>query len=252
MSKMVSQNQHNEVVSYVHQLEEVWEKTDNIRSLWRVIGEQLSQIGCQDVFFISPIAPYLRGLTSLTIYQLPKNVTWPANILHLNESEAGKLITRVEGLFSKPFSKITSICFDPFEEVQSGSMSINTNDREISIYASRHNHSIWSTGYTLFTADKKSFPDVVFFGNILCSFLDIVHLKLIELETDESMQTINLSPREMEVLRLLIKGKTNRDIADTLAISIYTVNGYVRHLSLKFGVTSRTVLALKAVSLGLV
>ena len=53
--------------------------------------------------------------------------------------------------------------------------------------------------------------------------------------------------RENEILNLLIQGKTNKEIADLLAISIHTVKTHIEHLYLKNNVNSRVQLAVKAV-----
>ncbi len=50
---------------------------------------------------------------------------------------------------------------------------------------------------------------------------------------------IRLSEREWQVWRLLSQGKTNREIARELAISVGTVKTYVNRLYLKLGVTNR-------------
>ena len=50
----------------------------------------------------------------------------------------------------------------------------------------------------------------------------------------------SLSPREMEILRLAAKGLHNRDIAETLSISVRTVEGHLSHILTKLNVTSRT------------
>ncbi len=50
----------------------------------------------------------------------------------------------------------------------------------------------------------------------------------------------SLSPREMEILRLAAKGLHNKDIADTLSISVRTVEGHLSHVLTKLDVTSRT------------
>ncbi len=60
-----------------------------------------------------------------------------------------------------------------------------------------------------------------------------------------------LTPRELEVIRLLAVGKTNQQIARELYISLSTVKRNVEHIILKFGVSDRTQAAVKAIELGL-
>ena len=58
------------------------------------------------------------------------------------------------------------------------------------------------------------------------------------------------SPREIEAIRLLARGSTNDEIATGLAISIKTVESHLRRLFGRYGVLSRTELALLAVREG--
>lgn len=53
----------------------------------------------------------------------------------------------------------------------------------------------------------------------------------------------SLSSREQEVLRLLVAGKTNRQIAHVLGISPRTVEVYVSRIYKKLGVHSRVEVA---------
>jgi DNA-binding NarL/FixJ family response regulator len=48
-----------------------------------------------------------------------------------------------------------------------------------------------------------------------------------------------LTPRELEVLALLAKGLTNRDIADELVIGVKTVGIHVSHILRKLDVPTR-------------
>ena len=51
--------------------------------------------------------------------------------------------------------------------------------------------------------------------------------------------TSGLSPREEEVLRLLVAGQSDRQIAEALFISVRTAEGHVAHLLAKLGVPTR-------------
>jgi DNA-binding CsgD family transcriptional regulator len=59
-----------------------------------------------------------------------------------------------------------------------------------------------------------------------------------------------LSPRELDVIRLLIVGRSNREIAETLVVSPQTVASHVRSAMRKLNAPSRTALAVRAVELG--
>jgi NarL family two-component system response regulator LiaR len=61
-----------------------------------------------------------------------------------------------------------------------------------------------------------------------------------------------LTDREAEVLRLLARGKANKQIASSLYVSEKTVKAHVSSILMKLGVQSRTQAALYAVRAGLV
>lgn len=62
----------------------------------------------------------------------------------------------------------------------------------------------------------------------------------------------NLTERELEVLTQIALGKTNKEIAATLELSIHTVKAHVRNLIQKLAVDDRTQAAVKALQDGLV
>ncbi len=61
-----------------------------------------------------------------------------------------------------------------------------------------------------------------------------------------------LTPREMDVLRLLAHGQSNKEISRTLHLVEETVKSHVRHILAKLGVQSRTQAVLAAIQLGIV
>lgn len=60
-----------------------------------------------------------------------------------------------------------------------------------------------------------------------------------------------LSEREIDVLRLLSKGATNREIGEALVIAEGTVKNHITNILSKLGVSDRTQAALKARELGI-
>lgn len=61
----------------------------------------------------------------------------------------------------------------------------------------------------------------------------------------------SLSPREIEILRLLAQGHTNQQIAEELFVSTSTVKKHVHKVIIKLGASDRTQAAVLAVELGL-
>jgi DNA-binding NarL/FixJ family response regulator len=59
-----------------------------------------------------------------------------------------------------------------------------------------------------------------------------------------------LTPREQEVLGLLAAGKTDREIAEALFVSVRTVEGHVARIFGKLGVRTRTAAATVAIAAG--
>ena len=56
-----------------------------------------------------------------------------------------------------------------------------------------------------------------------------------------------LSQREKEIIKLLVKGLTNKEIADQLCLSVYTVNTHRRNISNKLQIHSATGLTIYAI-----
>jgi DNA-binding NarL/FixJ family response regulator len=60
-----------------------------------------------------------------------------------------------------------------------------------------------------------------------------------------------MTPRELEVLRLMAEGKTNQEIAESLFITRATAKVHVQHIFRKLGVSDRTQAVVHAFKLGL-
>ena len=66
------------------------------------------------------------------------------------------------------------------------------------------------------------------------------------------MESRNLSEKELQILREVAKGYSNKEIAETLQMSYYTVRDYVKGMLEKSALPSRTALAVATVSSGLI
>ena len=70
---------------------------------------------------------------------------------------------------------------------------------------------------------------------------------LISASQAEQMPEFELTPREREILGLMVSGKTNKQIAESLTLSLGTVRFHISNILSKMGVSNRT----EAVSLAL-
>ena len=61
-----------------------------------------------------------------------------------------------------------------------------------------------------------------------------------------------MTEKELMILREVVKGDSNKEIAETLNMSYYTVRDYVKSLLEKSELPSRTALAAAAVMSGLI
>lgn len=68
----------------------------------------------------------------------------------------------------------------------------------------------------------------------------------------ERQRRKELSPREKEILELVAKGFTNKEIAALLRLSRFTVRNHLNHLTSKLEVTDRTEAAFIAIQTGLI
>jgi NarL family two-component system response regulator LiaR len=62
----------------------------------------------------------------------------------------------------------------------------------------------------------------------------------------------DLTPREMEVLKLIAGGMSNRDIAETLVLSEKTVKNHINNIFSKLQINDRSQAMLYAIRQGLV
>ena len=104
-----------------------------------------------------------------------------------------------------------------------------------------------------FSALVVSFSDIFFtliFKNLhLCLIVIIFHSASIVMEKIFRImkkKQIELTSREIEVLKLVVLGASNKDIGEKLFITHHTVKAHLTQIYKKLGVTNRTSAAIKA------
>ncbi len=67
------------------------------------------------------------------------------------------------------------------------------------------------------------------------------------LRTDDGYPVAELTPREVDVVQLMARGKSNKEIAVDLQLGVRTIETYVSNILTKLGVRSRTEAVLRAI-----
>jgi DNA-binding NarL/FixJ family response regulator len=94
-------------------------------------------------------------------------------------------------------------------------------------------------------------------GRFFCGqILDSIRKESIDIEdlniAEMSCEPVNISEREMEVIKLIAQGNTNQEIADKLFLSHHTVNTHRKNIMAKLGVKNTAAIVMYAVKTELV
>jgi len=109
-----------------------------------------------------------------------------------------------------------------------------------------------ASGYILKDADQKEFIKIIrstFYGESITSpFLANLSPGILykmddpargDEEVEEDIKKFSLTGREKEILQLLLKGKSNKEISDLMYVSTETVKTHLHNIYRKLGVKSR-------------
>lgn len=105
-------------------------------------------------------------------------------------------------------------------------------------------------GYILKSASEKELHEgirtVALGDKYLCQDVEDI------LKSNPHKESINLTPREREVLKLTVEGYSMKMIADELNLSFETVHSYFKYIKLKMGVNNTAAVVRIAIEQGLV
>ena len=100
--------------------------------------------------------------------------------------------------------------------------------------------------------DKEQKPEFQFFVKIDSTEKEIENVFEKFLPQNEDEEASKLSEREKDIVRLVAKGLTNKEIADKLFLSIHTVTTHRKNISAKLGIRTISGLTTYAILNGLV
>lgn len=115
-----------------------------------------------------------------------------------------------------------------------------------------------AVGFLLKSATRQQFVSIL--QHVQRGEVVLNHMQLAGLITRLSVQSPipngskspSLTSRELAVVRLLAQGRTNREIAQGLGVTISTVKVHVEHIIAKFGASDRTEAAVRALEFGFI
>ena len=85
---------------------------------------------------------------------------------------------------------------------------------------------------------------------LLHSVSQTAYLKLCDLMYREDTETRSLSNRELEIINIVARGKSSHAIADSLDVSVNTINTHLKRIFEKLDVTDRVSAVMRAYALG--
>jgi DNA-binding CsgD family transcriptional regulator len=103
-----------------------------------------------------------------------------------------------------------------------------------------------------FTVDTSLYPALMKFGQSSGELLSKFIVADIKKEDYKEKDPISLSPREVEVIKLLADGASTSEAAMKLYLSEFTVRDYISSVMKRLNAQNRTEVAVKAIRLGII
>jgi len=181
-------------------------------------------------------------------------------VIHIGIIETSPLIVEgVESLLLKLPLRIEIIMIRDFEDMTSKTalwgidfLIINPNQlqnrmRQIKIFKTENPAMKWfGLVYSVFDKEILSFFDEIISIDDTCESIGRKIQKHLRNTSDRN--TNSLSDRETDVLKEIVRGRSNKEIADVLNISIHTVMSHRKNIMQKTGIKSQAGLTVYALT----
>lgn len=172
------------------------------------------------------------------------------SIIFLQEYNEQKIFTNSKNFYCKYLHhyrrSLWKRYFDKRQDNFSMSLNYNETSRGIMIecpfYVNEHIRGV----LTVHVAQKDMMEEREVSLSVLATFITIFLRASIRYNKEKTL-VINqkffseiLTPREMDVLKYIVEGYSNREIAEKLYISVHTVKNHITNIFQKLGVTDRS------------
>ena len=139
---------------------------------------------------------------------------------------------------------------EPFHIILVNPVIFNNCENELNKFSARFNDinliGLISTYYDRSLCSH--FVDCIYLNDDKKTIVNTITKYLILKNKTKITPDNTLSEREIDVLKLLVKGKSNKEIAEELYISIHTVVTHRKNITNKLGIKSTAAMAIYAVA----
>jgi predicted ATPase/DNA-binding CsgD family transcriptional regulator len=166
----------------------------------------------------------------------------------IGDGLAPERAARLLGLVAAVRAHVDESVFAAFDAAFTDALARDAADR----VAARARGALGEAAFAQAVAAGRAVPFAIVADEILALIGEAEEAPASAPAATDPLASLGLTPREGEVLRLVARGLTDREIAAALFISPRTANGHVANLLAKLGLESRVAAATFAVRHGLV
>ncbi|MEP6343620.1 MAG: LuxR C-terminal-related transcriptional regulator [Maricaulaceae bacterium] len=233
-------------------LEAAWETIKTPCELWFNLKNILKNIGIKNIAFFLYSNPSLQDsdISKLHIYKLIPDTLNP--VTKLVQKEKDDIFDALQQLSSSTLNQPLELTPVSIKNLTLSHSAFGAFEQNTKAYIIPYFGPRYLNAFTVFDAQNEKEETLNESVSLLRALFSLVHDKFIEIYCNNSEKSPSISSREKQVLQMLIRGKTNIEIAKELGISTHIIGSYVNVMGMKLHTTNRTATAVKAVSLGLV